>query len=65
MQSIPVEFLRKKVHTTPVKSPNSADAKEGSACESSQSLEVRITALDRIMLLRWKGGDRSLDLVRM
>ena len=37
---------------TPVNSPSATDTKDGTACESLQSLEIRISALDWIMLLR-------------
>jgi hypothetical protein len=40
------------LHFTPVNSPSATDTKDGSACESLQSLEIYITALDWIMLLR-------------
>jgi hypothetical protein len=39
-------------NSTPLNSPSAADTKDGSACESLQSLEIRISALDWIMLLR-------------
>ena len=39
-------------HFTPVNSPSVTDTKDGSACESLQSLETRISALYWIMLLR-------------
>ena len=37
---------------TPVNSPSATDTKDWTACESPQSLELYITALDWIMLLR-------------
>ena len=37
---------------TAVNSTSATDTKDGSACESVQSREIRITALDWIMLLR-------------
>jgi len=45
---------------TPVKSPSATDIKDGSACESLQSLEMRITALDWFVLLRNMVRERSL-----
>jgi predicted CoA-binding protein len=40
------------LHFTPVNSPSATDTKDESACESLQSLEICIIALDWIMLLR-------------
>ena len=40
------------LHYTPVNSPSATDTKDGSECESVQSLEFRIIALDWIVLLR-------------
>jgi len=39
------------LHFTPVNSPSATDTNDESTCESLQSLEIRITALDWIMLL--------------
>jgi hypothetical protein len=43
-----------------VNSPNATDTKNGSACESLQSLEIRITALHWIALLRNTVTERNL-----
>jgi len=40
------------LHFTPMNSPSATDTKEGSASESLQSLEILITALHWVMLLR-------------
>jgi hypothetical protein len=40
------------LHFTPVKSLGATFTKDGSPCESLQSLEIRVTELDWIMLLR-------------
>jgi hypothetical protein len=45
---------------TAVKSPSAADTNDGSACESLQSLENRITALNWIVLLRNMFTERNL-----
>jgi len=43
-----------------VNSPSATDTKDGSACESLQSLELHITALDWFMLLRNTVTERNL-----
>jgi hypothetical protein len=45
---------------TPVNAPSSTDTKNGSACESLQSLELHVTALDWIMLLGIMVTERNL-----
>jgi hypothetical protein len=45
---------------TPVNSPSATDTKGGAACESLQSLEIHITELDWIMLLRSVVTERNL-----
>ena len=48
------------LHFTAVNSSNPTDTKDGSAYESLQSLEIHITALDGIMLLRTMVMERNL-----
>jgi hypothetical protein len=45
---------------TPVYSPTATNIKDGSACESLLSLEIRITALDWFVLLRIMVTERIL-----
>jgi len=45
---------------TPLKSPSATDINDGSACESLKSLEIRIIALDWIVLLRNMVRERIL-----
>jgi len=47
-------------HFTAVNTPSATDTKDGSACEYLQSLEIHVTALDWIMLLRSMVGERIL-----
>jgi hypothetical protein len=46
---------------TPMNSPSATDTMDGSTCESLQSLEIRITALDWIMLLRYMVSKTILE----
>jgi hypothetical protein len=45
---------------TPMNSLSATDTKNGSTCESLQSLEIRIIALDWIMLLRYMVSETIL-----
>jgi hypothetical protein len=50
---------------TPVNLSSATDTKDGSACESLQSLEIRITALDWIKLLPSVDTERILKVGRL
>jgi len=48
------------INFTPVNSPSATDTKDWTACESPQSLELYIIAMDWIMLLRNTLTERNL-----
>ena len=54
------EIKMQDLDFTAVNAPSATDTKYGSTCESAQLLEIRITALNWIMLLRSNVRDLSV-----
>jgi hypothetical protein len=50
------------LHFTPVNSPSATGTKDGSTCKSPQSLEIRITALDWIVMRNMVAGKNLTEL---